>query len=147
MLNGLNGDAVERKGVRYLIFKNWSGDHINIDAQDRGYKYRFSNGVVGLVNGIPNEVSVSHNSVTVSTDKFALLALSGDSKGIMRLTLGRGYLKHANQRLKSTFCDKEAFVMLSSLSKHLATPFVNQSTKILPHFIHFDKLSAGVRMT
>ena len=55
MLHGLNGEVVERKGVRYLIFKNWSRDHININAEDRGYKYRFSNGVVGLVKYLLEE--------------------------------------------------------------------------------------------
>jgi hypothetical protein len=49
LLNVGKGDAVERIGIRYLIFKNWSGNHIDIELCDRGYKYRFPNGVAGLI--------------------------------------------------------------------------------------------------
>lgn len=31
------------------MFRNWSGSHLEIELFDRGYKYRFINGVVGLV--------------------------------------------------------------------------------------------------
>lgn len=35
--------------MRYLIFKNWSGNHLDIELKDNGYKYRFPNGVAGLI--------------------------------------------------------------------------------------------------
>lgn len=40
---------VDKIGVRYLIFKNWSGNHLDIELCDRGYKYRFTNGVASLI--------------------------------------------------------------------------------------------------
>ena len=30
--------------IRYLVFKNWSGNHLSYDVTDNGYKYRFTNG-------------------------------------------------------------------------------------------------------
>ena len=48
-------DIVDRIGIRYLIFKNWSGNHIDIELCDRGYKYRFTNGVAGLVKHLLEE--------------------------------------------------------------------------------------------
>lgn len=42
-------------GIRYLIFKNWSGNHLEIELCDRGYKYRFTNGVAGLIKHLLEE--------------------------------------------------------------------------------------------
>ena len=49
LLNIGQGNITEKLGVRYLIFKNWSGNHLDIELNDKGYKYRFTNGVVSLI--------------------------------------------------------------------------------------------------
>lgn len=35
--------------IRYLLFKNWSGSHLDYEVKDNGYKFKFTNGVVGLI--------------------------------------------------------------------------------------------------
>ena len=49
LMNIGNGNIVDKINIRYLIFKNWSGNHIDIVLSDNGYKYRFTNGVVSLI--------------------------------------------------------------------------------------------------
>ena len=41
--------------LRYLLFKNWSGNHLDYEVKDNGYKFRFTNGVVGLVKHLLEE--------------------------------------------------------------------------------------------
>lgn len=41
--------------IRYLVFRNWSGDHLNYNINDNGYKYRFPNGVAALVKHLLEE--------------------------------------------------------------------------------------------
>lgn len=48
-LMNIKGDAVNQMTVRHLIFKDWSGNHLDIVLFDNGYKYRFPNGVISLV--------------------------------------------------------------------------------------------------
>lgn len=49
LLNVGKGDALEKMTIRHLIFKNWSGNHLDLVLCDNGYKYRFINGVVSLI--------------------------------------------------------------------------------------------------
>jgi tubulin polyglutamylase TTLL5 len=49
------GELVDKIGIRYLIFKNWSGNHMDIELSDKGYKYRFPNGVAGLIKHLLEE--------------------------------------------------------------------------------------------
>jgi len=49
MMNLGKGDILDKINIRYLIFKNWSGSHLDIVLDDRGYKYRFTNGLVSLI--------------------------------------------------------------------------------------------------
>ena len=49
MINIGKGDIVDKINVRFLIFKNWGGNHLDIELNDKGYKYRFTNGTVSLI--------------------------------------------------------------------------------------------------
>lgn len=48
-------ETIKLPTIRYLIFKNWSGNHLDYEVKDNGYKFRFSNGVVGLVKHLLEE--------------------------------------------------------------------------------------------
>lgn len=48
-LSNIKGETVNQMVVRHLIFKNWSGNHLDIILCDNGYKYRFTNGVISLI--------------------------------------------------------------------------------------------------
>ncbi len=41
--------------IRYLVFKNWSGNHLDYEVKDNGYKFRFTNGVASLVKHLLEE--------------------------------------------------------------------------------------------
>ncbi len=49
------GDITDRIGIRYLIFKSWSGNHLDIELNDKGYKYRFTNGIASLIKHLLEE--------------------------------------------------------------------------------------------
>lgn len=42
-------DTIKLPTIRYLVFKNWSGNHLDYEIKDSPYKFKFTNGVVGLV--------------------------------------------------------------------------------------------------
>lgn len=43
-------EQVKLPSIRHLLFKNWSGNHLDIDIDPNSpYKYKFTNGVVSLV--------------------------------------------------------------------------------------------------
>lgn len=55
LVNIGKGEIVDKIGIRYLIFKSWSGNHLDIQLSDLGYKYRFPNGVAGLIKHLLEE--------------------------------------------------------------------------------------------
>ena len=51
----VSDETFKLPSIRYLIFKNWSGSHLDYEVKDNGYKFRFTNGVIGLVKHLLEE--------------------------------------------------------------------------------------------
>jgi hypothetical protein len=42
-------EPIKLPPIRHLVFKPWSGNHMDYEVKDNGYKFKFANGVVALV--------------------------------------------------------------------------------------------------
>jgi hypothetical protein len=42
-------EPIKLPAIRHLVFKPFSGNHMNYEIKDNGYKFKFTNGVVALV--------------------------------------------------------------------------------------------------
>lgn len=61
-------DIIKLPTIRYLVFKNWSGNHLEYEVKDSQYKFKFTNGMVGLVKHLLEEngfVQTSNNDASI----------------------------------------------------------------------------------